>query len=128
MALVLVIDDEEDMRRVVEVMLKNAGHDAVLAVNGNDGLRHFQQQHFDLVICDVFMPDKEGMETLKEIRQLDPTVPIIMMSGGAPTAHFWGAMHGDYLAMAEALGAIRTIEKPFKYSQLIRLVHECLAG
>jgi two-component system, chemotaxis family, chemotaxis protein CheY len=126
MALVLVIDDEEDARRVVEVMLKNAGHDAVLAVDGNDGLRRFQQQRFDLIICDVFMPDKEGIETLKELRQLDPVVPIVMMSGGAPTAYFWGATHRDYLAMAEALGATRTIEKPFKYSQLIKLVHECL--
>ncbi|HEV8715667.1 MAG TPA: response regulator [Candidatus Binatia bacterium] len=127
MALVLVIDDEEDARRVVEVMLKNAGHDAVLAVDGNDALRQFRRQHFELVICDVFMPDKEGIETLKELRQLDPTVPIIMMSGGAPTAYFWGATYKDYLAMAVAFGATRTIEKPFKYSQLIRLLHECLA-
>jgi DNA-binding NtrC family response regulator len=126
MALVLVIDDEEDVRRVVEVMLKNAGHDAVQAVDGNDALRQFRRQHFELVICDVFMPDKEGIETLKELRELDPTVPIIMMSGDAPTAYFWGAMHRDYLAMAKAMGATRTLEKPFKYSQLIRLVHECL--
>jgi CheY-like chemotaxis protein len=115
-----------EVRRVVDVILKNAGHDAVLAVDGNDGLRRFQQQHFDLVICDVFMPDKEGIETLKELRQLDLVVPIVMMSGGAPTTYFWRAMHRDYLAMAEALGATRMIEKPFKYSQLIRLVHECL--
>jgi DNA-binding NtrC family response regulator len=128
MALVLVIDDEKDVRRVVEVMLKNAGHDAVQAVDGNDALRQFRRQHFELVICDVFMPDKEGIETLKELRELDPTVPIIMMSGEAPTAYFWGATHRDYLAMAKAMGATRTLEKPFKYSQLIRLVHECLAG
>jgi len=127
MARVLVIDDEEEVRRVVEVMLKNAGHEAVLAVDGNDGLRRFQQQHFDLVICDVFMPDKEGIETLKELRQLDPVVPIVMMSGGAPTVYFWGATHRDYLAMAETLGATRTIAKPFRYSQLIKLVHDCLA-
>jgi CheY-like chemotaxis protein len=127
MARILVIDNEEDVRRVVDVMLKNAGHDTVLAVDGNDALRQFRQQHFEVIICDVFMPDKEGIETLKELRQCDPTVPIIMMSGGAPTAYFWGATHRDYLAMAVAFGATRTIEKPFKYSQLIRLVHECLA-
>jgi CheY-like chemotaxis protein len=126
MARILVIDDEEEVRRVVDVMLKNAGHDAVLAVDGNDALQKFAQQRFDLVICDVFMPEKEGIETLKGLRQLDPVVPIIMMSGGAPSAYFWGATHRDYLAMAEALGATRTIEKPFKYSQFIRLVHECL--
>jgi CheY-like chemotaxis protein len=49
MALVLVVDDEEDMRRVVEVMLKNAGHDTVLAADGNDALRQFRQEHFELV-------------------------------------------------------------------------------
>jgi CheY-like chemotaxis protein len=126
MARILIIDDEEEVRRVVDVMLKNAGYDAVLAVDGNDALRHFQQQRFDLVICDVFMPEKEGIETLKSLRQFDPVVPIIMMSGVAPTAYFWGATQRNYLAMTEALGATRTIEKPFKYSQLIRLVHECL--
>ena len=127
MALVLVIDDEEDVRRVVEVMLRNACHAAVLAVNGNHALRKFRRQRFDLVICDVFMPDKEGVETLKELRQLDPAVPIIMMSGVAPSTYLWGATHRDYLAMVREFGATRTIEKPFKYSQLARLVRECLA-
>jgi len=127
MARILVIDNEEDVRRIVDVMLKNAGHDTVLAVDGNDGLRQFKQQHFDLVICDVFMPDKEGIATLQDLRRLDSAVPIIMTSDGAPTAYFWGATHRDYLEMAKALGATRTIEKPFKYSRFIRLVRECLA-
>jgi DNA-binding response OmpR family regulator len=120
MALVLVIDDEEEVRRVVEVMLKNAGHDVVLAVDGNDGLRQFRQRHFDLVICDVFMPNKEGIATLQELRRLNSTVPVIMMSGVAPTT-------ADYLAMARSLGATRTIQKPFRYSQLRRVVEECLS-
>jgi CheY-like chemotaxis protein len=128
MARVLVIDDEEDVRLVVDVMLKNAGHDTVLAVDGNDGLRQFQQQHFDLVICDVFMPNKEGIATLRELRHLNPTVPIIMMSASAPSTHLWGTANRDYLKIAKALGATRTIEKPFKYSQLLRLVKECLVA
>ena len=74
------------------------------------------------------MPDKEGMATLQDLRRLDSAVPIIMMSDGAPTAFFWGATDRDYLAMAKALGATRTIEKPFKYSRFIRMVQECLAG
>ena len=72
-----------DPSAVVEVMLKNAGHDAVLAVDGNDALRQFRRQHFELVICDVFMRDKEGIETLKELRHLDSAVSIIMTSGVA---------------------------------------------
>ena len=93
MARVLVVDDEEDMRRVVGLMLKNAGHDAVLAVDGNDALQQFERQHFDLVICDIFMPNKEGIETLRELRGLDPALPVIMMSGGAPSVHLWGTTH-----------------------------------
>jgi hypothetical protein len=50
----------------------------------------------------------------------------MMMSGGSPSAYFWGAIHRDYLAIAEALGATRTIEKPFRYTHFIPLVHECL--
>ena len=124
MAHVLVIDDEEDVRRVIDLILKNAGHNAVLAIDGQDALRQFKRQHFDLVICDLFMPNKEGIATLRELRRLDPSVPVIMMSGGMPSSR--GVAEVDYLAMAEALGATRTIEKPFKYSKLVRLVRECL--
>jgi CheY-like chemotaxis protein len=126
MARILVIDDEEDVRRVVEVMLKNADHDVVLAADGNDGLQQFQKQRFDLVICDVFMPEREGISTLQELRRLDRAVPVVMMSGGAPAPYHWGATHRDYLAMARELGATRTIEKPFRYSQLIKVVKESL--
>jgi two-component system, chemotaxis family, chemotaxis protein CheY len=126
-ARVLVIDDEERMRCVVDIILKNAGHDTVLAVDGNDGLQQFAQHRFDLVLCDIFMPNKDGFETLRELRRLDPAVPIIMMSSNAPSISFWGIAHTDYLEMAKAFGASRTIEKPFRYSQLVRLVRECLA-
>ena len=126
MARVLVIDDEEDIRRVFDVMLKNAGHDAVLAVDGHDALQQFERQHFDLVICDLFMPNKEGIETLRELRRLNPAVPVVMMSSGIESASYLGLAQVDYLAMANGLGATRTIEKPFKYSQLVTLVQECL--
>ena len=60
MARVLFIDDEEDMRRLVDVMLESAGHDAVLAVDASDALQKFEQQRLDLVIYDIFMPNKEA--------------------------------------------------------------------
>jgi CheY-like chemotaxis protein len=116
------------VRRVVDVMLKNAGHDAVLAVDGHDALQKFEQQRFDLVICDLFMPNREGIATLRELHRLDPAVPVIIMSSGMLTASYFGTAHADYLAMAQELGATRTIEKSFKYSQLIRLVQGCLAS
>jgi CheY-like chemotaxis protein len=126
MVRVLVIDDEEKARRIIDVMLRNAGHDPVLTVDGHEGLQRFEQQHFDLVICDLFMPNKEGIATLRELRRLDSSVPVTMMSAGMES--YMGIAHVDYLTMAEALGATRTIEKPFKYSQLIRLVQECLGS
>jgi CheY-like chemotaxis protein len=128
MARVLVIDDEETARHILDVMLKSAGHDAVLAVDGRDGLQRFEQQQFDLVICDLFMPNKEGIATLRELRRLDSTVPVIMMSGGMASVPYLGIAHVDYLMIAEAFGATRTLEKPFTYSQIIRLVRECVGS
>jgi len=128
MARVLVIDDEEKARRIVDVMLRNAGHDPVLTVDGHEGLQRFEQQQFDLVICDLFMPNKEGIATLRELRRLNSTVPVIMMSSGMTSVSYLGMAHVDYLAMAEALGATRTLEKPFNYSQLIKLVRECVGS
>jgi CheY-like chemotaxis protein len=126
MARILIVDDEEQTRRLIDIMLKHAGHDTVLAADGQDALHQFGQQRFDLVICDVFMPNKEGFATLRDIRRLNPAVPVIMMSG-APSTSYLGMENADYLAMAKRLGATRTIRKPFKYSQLMRLIQECLA-
>ena len=116
------------MRRVIDMMLKHAGHETALAVDGYDALHKFAQQRFDLVICDIFMPNKEGLATLRDLRRLTPAVPVIMMSGGAPSTSYLGLEHADYLAMAKRLGATRTIQKPLKYSHFIRLVRECLAA
>jgi CheY-like chemotaxis protein len=128
MARILIVDDEEGMRRAIDIMLKHSGHATALAVDGHDAMQQFGQQRFDLVICDIFMPNKEGIATLRELRRLNPTVPVIMMSGSAPTTSYLGLEHADYLEMAKRLGATRTIKKPFKYSQLVRLVRECLAA
>ena len=128
MARILIVDGEEEVRRVLDIMLKHVGHETALAVDGHDALRQFGRQRFDLVICDVFMPNKEGIATLRELRRLNPALPVIMMSGGAPSTSYLGIVRAGYLKMAKRLGATRTINKPFKYSQLIRLVRECLAG
>lgn len=71
MARILVIDDDDLVRGTVEAMLEAGGHEATLAVDGEDGLRQFQRQPFDLVLCDVFMPQKEGLETVRELLRDD---------------------------------------------------------
>jgi CheY-like chemotaxis protein len=128
MALILVIDDDEMVRSTVKAMLESRGHAVAMAVDGEDGLRQLQQQPFDLVLCDIFMPNKDGIGTLREVRRADSAMPVIIMTGGSPNAGRIGERPDvDYLHMARLLGATRTIGKPFTIKQLIDLVNEALA-
>jgi CheY-like chemotaxis protein len=127
MARILVIDDDESVRTTVEAMLRFGGHDVALAVDGLHGLEQFEGRHFDLVLCDVFMPNKEGLETVRELRQLAPTVPIVSMTGSiAPDAG--GQPDPDFLRMATELGATAVITKPFRLQDLLALVDQCLGA
>jgi CheY-like chemotaxis protein len=129
MARILVIDDDDLVRRTVETMLRMADHEVALAVDGADGLRQFQQRPFDLVIADIFMPNKEGLETVRDLRRITPHTPIITMTGSFPGAHRSGELGNvDYLRIAGAFGATRTINKPFSHRDLLALVDECLAA
>jgi two-component system, chemotaxis family, chemotaxis protein CheY len=127
MARILVIDDDELVRGTVQAMLQSDGHEAVLAVDGEDGIRQVRRQLFDLVLCDVFMPQKEGLATVREIRQLSAGIPIISMTGSVPASN--GALlDPDFLRMSSALGATRTLAKPFRPRELLALVKECLGS
>jgi DNA-binding response OmpR family regulator len=124
---ILVIDDDDMVRGTIKAILERAGYEVTLAVDGEDGLRQFQQQPCDLVVCDIFMPNKEGIATLRELRHLDAAVPVITMTGGSPSAGRTGpTAHADYLNMSTLLGATRTIHKPFRATELVSLVKECL--
>jgi CheY-like chemotaxis protein len=129
MARILVIDDDELLRMTIEAMLKFGGHEAVLAVDGDRGLEQFQRQHFDVVLCDVFMPNKEDLETVREIRQLSADTPIISMTGSiAAVPGSGGQLDPDFLRMAGAFGATETLAKPFKARELLALVDKCLGA
>lgn len=126
MARILVIDDDELVRLTVKQMLDAAGHQVVVAADGADGLRAFREAPADLVLCDVFMPNKSGIAALTELRQ-GSAVPIIVMSGGAPSSGRVGERaFVDYLRVARSLGATATIQKPFTMRQLQPLVDKCL--
>ena len=125
MARILVIDDDELIRGTVRAILASDGHEPVLAVDGEDGIRQFRSQPFDLVLCDVFMPHKEGLATMREIRQLSAATPIISMTGSIP-ADDSDQAHPDFLRMSGPLGATRTIAKPFRPRELLALVRKCL--
>jgi two-component system, chemotaxis family, chemotaxis protein CheY len=127
MARILVIEDDELVRATITRMLEDGGHSVTVAVDGNDGLLQFRRAPFDLVISDVFMPNKNGIEMLRELRQIDVDVPVIMMSAGIPEA--WrvaGLTDEDYLRMTALLGATRTLDKPFKSRDVLALIQEVL--
>lgn len=120
MAVILVIDDDEAMRRLMVRTLAGA-HTLLEAQNGQDGLTLLKERHPDVVITDILMPQKEGIETIREIRQIAPKTKIIAVSGG-------GASHNlMFLDIAKAFGADAALAKPFRPAQLAKIVEHALA-
>jgi two-component system response regulator MprA len=125
MARILVIDNDQLVRSTIKVTLEFERHEVVLARDAQDGIWEFGSRRFDLVICDVFMPDQSGLEAISEIRGLSATAPIIAMTGGfseAPEARF----SNDLLQIARHNGATLRLMKPFRRDDLIALVRHCL--
>ncbi len=118
MARILVIDDDSDMRLLLEQTLGPAGHEVVSARDGKEGIHQYRTAPTQLVITDLFMPNQEGLETIIQLRKSFPGVSIIAMSGRT------GA--GTMLSIAKRLGAIGVLEKPFAPDQLIRAVDAAL--
>jgi DNA-binding NtrC family response regulator len=120
-ARILIIDDEVSIRRPLQIILERAGHEVVSAGNGSEAVRLWRQRAGDLVITDIHMPEKNGLETIVELRQIAPHTRILAMSGGDLNPRV------DVLGDATLLGAIRTISKPFTLEEMLRAVEELLA-
>jgi CheY-like chemotaxis protein len=121
MAQILIIDDEDEVRSMLRQMLEQAGHEVTEAVNGTEGIEIYEQDAPDLIVTDIIMPEKEGVETIISLRRADPDLPIIAISGG-------GRLDAtDFLTMARKLGARHTLSKPFRRDQLLDAVRECLS-
>lgn len=120
MARVLVIDDDELVLTMLESALLAAGHKVITATDGDQGLRALRRHPVDIIVTDIIMPGKEGIETIIEIRRLSPTIPIIAISGGGLHA---GRL---YLEAAARLGATRTLAKPFAPKKLLQEIEACL--
>jgi DNA-binding response OmpR family regulator len=117
---VLVIDDDKAVRDTVRHILENAGYAVRLAADGEDGVREFQDFRPALVVTDIIMPRKEGIETIHDLRRLDAAVPIIAMSGGSAVSGL------DVLSLAGKLGATRVLSKPFTRKAFLEAVREAL--
>lgn len=126
MARILLIDDDEPVRRTLTAMLEHAGHTVIVAGEGRAGLATFGASRFDLVITDILMPEKEGIETISAIARADPATPIIAITGGAPIEAVPGARALDYLLIAQELGARATLRKPFTRRAFLEAVDRCL--
>ena len=115
---ILVIDDDAAMRMTLERTLKQAGYEVVSAADGNEGLKVCRTRAVDVVITDLFMPNKEGMETIIELRRNFPTTAIIAMSGTGVVA--------PMLSTAQILGATKTLAKPFEPEEMLTAIEEAL--
>ncbi len=120
MARILIIDDDHQMRAFLRNLLTERGHEVVEAPDGDIGSRLYPEEPADLIIIDIFMPIKEGLETIREFRGAFPNARIIAMSGGMSGQRY------DPLPTARVLGARRTLTKPFRSEELLEAVREVL--
>ncbi len=120
MSAILVVDDDTSVLDVMSEMLRLEGHVVTVAENGQQAVDCVNAANFDLVITDLIMPEKEGLETIADIRRQYSEIPIIAISGGGrvgPT---------DYLETARFIGANATLAKPFARQELIQTVDALL--
>lgn len=118
---ILLIDDDDLFRSMLRATLEQLGHSVTEAEDGNKGVMRYAQSPFDLVITDLIMPEKEGVETIMELKKKWPGVKIIAMSGGGRAAA------EGYLAIAKKLGAIAALEKPFSTDKLTSAITSLLS-
>jgi DNA-binding NtrC family response regulator len=120
---ILLVDDDPNVRRSIGATLTAAGYEVIMAFDGDEAVRHWRDLNGgDLVLLDLFMPEKDGLETIVELRSHTPGVPIIAMSGGGSTGRV------DILQDAKLLGAIETLEKPFSSHVLLEMVARILVN
>lgn len=113
---ILVIDDEELVRQTLESILREAGFDVATAANGEEGLKFLGDHAVDLVVTDILMPQKEGIETIVQMRKFHPHLGVVAISGGGRTRNL------EPLKFARQLGADATIPKPFEPEDLVNAV------
>jgi CheY-like chemotaxis protein len=117
---ILVIDDERLIRHVIKEMLEIEGYVVTTAANGKEGLKFYRQDPPDLVITDIFMPEMEGLETIRALQRDFSKVKIIAISGGGERGMT------SFLSHAKRFGAVLTLEKPFSREELIASVRQVL--
>jgi DNA-binding NtrC family response regulator len=118
---ILIIDDDNEIRRLYGRILIQAGHEVVEAPEGNTGIRLFRAEPCDLVLTDIIMPEKEGLETIREFTRDYPGVRVIAISGGGKATG-----SSTCLSLAKLMGAHATLSKPVTGVELLEAVRSAL--
>ena len=120
MARILLIEGEPHVRKLMKEILEEEGHEIIECDNGTDGVREYKRAAIDLVVLDVLLPDKDGLDTLRELKQHHDDVKVMAISGG----FVQGAI--DMLPLAKRLGARHTLDKPFDLKMFLSAVKQLL--
>ncbi|MBI1776459.1 MAG: response regulator [Proteobacteria bacterium] len=112
MATVLLVEDDPNFCMFVSAILEHSGHDVRFAADGDLAIESFTQRRPDLVITDLVMLRRDGIDTIRTLRDFDPRVPIIAMSGA----------NAAVLKLAQFFGAVATLAKPFNAAMLLNAV------
>ncbi len=122
MGKILIIDDDPAMCDMLKMALENEGHEVVAKHNGEDAVAHYCEEPADLIITDIFMPLKDGIEIILDLQGRFSDLKIIVMSGGGVT----GVGTLDVFVAAKEFGADYTFKKPFKIEDMMKAVGNLL--
>jgi len=120
MALILIIDDEPQIRSMLKLMLERDGYEVAEAPDGIEGIRSYRQNPADLIITDLIMPNKDGIGVIIDLKKEFPDVKIIALSGGGLNKP------EGYLKGAKKLGAACTLTKPIDRGEMLRAIKDVL--
>ncbi|CAK0770073.1 Response regulator receiver protein [Gammaproteobacteria bacterium] len=122
MSKILIVEDDPQFRSMLEQMLARDGHQVTAAKNGVDGLDRYYHTRPDLMITDILMPEKDGIELILAILRKEPAARIIAISGGRR------GISADFnLESASLMGVKSILAKPFSHTELKRAIHDALA-
>ena len=120
---ILLIDDDDQVRGVIGRLLTREGYEVIEASDGEEGLDRFNETNPDLVLTDIIMPNKEGIETISLIKKKNPDAKIIAMSGGGQYVSVETCLETAKLAEIE-----QVLQKPFESKQLLEMIRGALAA
>jgi CheY-like chemotaxis protein len=120
MASILIIDDNDEVRRFLRAVLEQRGYTVIEAAQGNDALQQLHHAPVDLVLTDIYMPDCDGLEVIMKLRREFPAIKIVAISGGAGDRNL--------LMAARQLGAKEVLAKPIDIDALLKSIASALNG